>query len=151
MNITWECYILQVELRCKLLEMGQLMRLWYLSHRRPAKAQAIRAVSPEPSLFSQMWYGNKQRVRPKIRHLAHWMAAHARLKNVFTEDGNYHNHMTWLIFFSFIFFQLCYLLFLPNLSQVFRMVCSLWRRKHMTTFVIFKTLQELLGKCLDLL
>ena len=31
------------------------MRLWYLSHRRPAKAQAslrIRAVSPEPSLFA---------------------------------------------------------------------------------------------------
>ena len=33
--------------------MSQLMRLWYLSHRRPAKAQAslcIRAVSPEYSL-----------------------------------------------------------------------------------------------------
>ena len=33
------------------------MRLWYLSHRRPAKAQAslrIRTVSPEPSLFAHM-------------------------------------------------------------------------------------------------
>ena len=40
--------------------MSQLMRLWYVSHRRPAKAQAslrIRAVSPEPSLFAHMKYG----------------------------------------------------------------------------------------------
>ena len=36
------------------------MRLWYLSHRRPAKAQVslrIRAVSPDPSLFAHMKYG----------------------------------------------------------------------------------------------
>ena len=36
---------------------SKLMRLWYLSHRRPAKAQAslcIRAVSPEPSLFAHI-------------------------------------------------------------------------------------------------
>ena len=35
------------------------MRLWYISHRRPAKAQAslrIRAVSPEPSLFAHIKY-----------------------------------------------------------------------------------------------
>ena len=54
-------------------KMSQLMRLWYLSHRRPAKAQAslrIRAVSPEPSLFAHMKYGNRRRVRPKMRHLA---------------------------------------------------------------------------------
>ena len=39
--------------------LSQLMRLWYLSHRRPAKAQAslrIRAVSPDPSLFAHMKY-----------------------------------------------------------------------------------------------
>ena len=38
------------------------MRLWYLSHRRPAKAQAslrIRAVSPEPSLFAHIKYGSQ--------------------------------------------------------------------------------------------
>ena len=38
------------------------MRLWYLSNRRQAKAQAtlrIRAVSPEPSLFAHMNYGDK--------------------------------------------------------------------------------------------
>ena len=53
--------------------LSQLMRLWYLSHKRPAKAQAslrIRAVTPEPSLFAQMKYGSRQKARPKIRHLA---------------------------------------------------------------------------------
>ena len=38
-------------------EVSQLMRLWYLSHRRQAKAQAslrIRAVSLEPSLFAHI-------------------------------------------------------------------------------------------------
>ena len=78
------------------------MRLWYLSHRRPAKAQAslcVRAVSPEPWLFAHMKYGRKQRVPLKIRHLPHWMAAHSGLKNEFTEDEIYHNLMTWLILF----------------------------------------------------
>ena len=49
------------------------MRLRYLSHKRPAKAQAslrVRAISPEPSLFAHMKYGSRGRVRPKIRHLA---------------------------------------------------------------------------------
>ena len=51
---------------------SQLMRLWYLTHRRPAKAKAslrIRAVSLEPSLFAHMKYGSRRRVQPKIRHL----------------------------------------------------------------------------------
>ena len=51
---------------------SQLMRLWYLSHSQPAKAQAslcIRAVSPA-SLFAHMKYGSRRRVRPNIRHLA---------------------------------------------------------------------------------
>ena len=45
-----------------------LMRLWYLSHRRPAKVQAslrIHAVSQEPSLFAHMKYGTRRRVGPK--------------------------------------------------------------------------------------
>ena len=49
------------------------MRLWYLSHRRPAKAQVslrIHSVSPKPSLIVHMKYGGRWRVRPKIRHLA---------------------------------------------------------------------------------
>ena len=62
--------------------LSQLMRLWHLSHRRPAKALArlrgskaqaslrIRAVSLEPSLFAHMKYWRRQRVRLKIRHLA---------------------------------------------------------------------------------
>ena len=45
--------------------MSQLMRLWYLSHRRPAKAQAslhIHAFSPEPSLFTHMKCGSRRKV-----------------------------------------------------------------------------------------
>ena len=55
------------------LELSQLMRLWYLSHRRPAKAQAslrICAVSPEPSLLAHMKYGSRRSIRPKIRRPA---------------------------------------------------------------------------------
>ena len=74
------------------------MKLWYLSHRRPAKASlSIRAVSPEPSLFAHMMYGGRRRVRPKSDIQSHWIAAHARLKNEFTKDEKYHNLMTWLI------------------------------------------------------
>ena len=54
-------------------QMSQLMRLWYLSHWQPAKAQAslrICRVSPEPSLFAHMKYESRRRVRPKIKHLA---------------------------------------------------------------------------------
>ena len=53
--------------------LSQLMRLWYLSHRRQTKALAslyICAVSPEPSLFAHINYGSRRKVRPKIRHLA---------------------------------------------------------------------------------
>ena len=73
-------------------KLSQLMRLWYLSHRRPAKAQAIlriRAVSTEPPLFAHMKYGSRRRFRPKIRHLA-------SLKNEFTEDKKCHNLMRGL-------------------------------------------------------
>ena len=55
--------------------LSQLMRLWYLSQRQPAKVQAslhIRAVSvsPEPSLVAHLKYGSRRRVRPNIKHLA---------------------------------------------------------------------------------
>ena len=62
--------------------MSQLMRLRYLSHRRPAKAQAslrICAVSPEPSLFAHMKYGSRRRVLPKNRHLAPLEWLHMRV------------------------------------------------------------------------
>ena len=74
------------------------MRL-YLSHRRPAKAQAslrICAVSPEPSLFAHMKYGSRGRVRQNIRQLAPLNGS--ALKNELTEEEKYHNIMTWLIF-----------------------------------------------------
>ena len=76
------------------------MRLWYLSHRQPGKAQAslrICTVSPEPLLFAHMKYGSRQRVRPKIRHIAPLDGCASRLKNEFTEDEKYHNLMRWLI------------------------------------------------------
>ena len=47
------------------------MRLWYLSHRRPAKAQAslrIRTVSPEPSLFAHTKSRSRRRVGDRISH-----------------------------------------------------------------------------------
>ena len=74
--------ILSVVVNSIIKYLSQLMRLWYLSHRRPAKALAslresktqaslrIRAVSPDTSLFAYMKYGSRQMVRPKIRHLA---------------------------------------------------------------------------------
>ena len=34
-----------------------------------------------------------------LEFLPHWMAAHARLKNEFTEDEKYHNLMRWLKYF----------------------------------------------------
>ena len=79
------------------------MRLWYLSHRRPAKAQAslrIRAVSPEPSLFAHMKYGSRRRLRPTIRY--------APLKNEFMEDERYHNLMRWPILVVLLFTKVCY-------------------------------------------
>ena len=61
------------------------MRLWYLSHRRPAKTLAslgIQAVSPEPLLWSmEVDKGSDQ----KSDIYPHWMAGHAHLKNEFTE------------------------------------------------------------------
>ena len=80
---------------------SQIMKLWYLSHRRPAKAQARlrRAVSPEPSLFTHMKYGHGRRVRAKLRHLTPLDGWACHLKNAFTENETYHNIMIWLIKF----------------------------------------------------
>ena len=65
------------------------------------KATSEGSPEPEPSsLFAHIKYGSSRRVQPKIRHLAHWMVAHARLKNEFTEDEKYHNLMSWLNYTS---------------------------------------------------
>ena len=79
------------------------MRLWYLSRVQPVKAPAslrIRAVSPEPSLFAHIKYGNKGRVRPKIRHLAPLDGCTCAFEEwVFTtEDEKYYNLTSWLNF-----------------------------------------------------
>ena len=76
------------------------MRIWYLSQRRPAKAQAslcIRAVSPESSLFAHMKYGSRWRVRPKLRHLAPLDGCAFAFENWVYGGQKYHNLMRWLI------------------------------------------------------
>ena len=45
------------------------MRLWYSSHRRPAKAQ-VSLCSLTRAFSVRTHDGSRQRVRPKIRHLA---------------------------------------------------------------------------------
>ena len=100
----YTCFLkfsLKKYLTSNLHNLSQLMRLWYLSHRQPAKAQVslhICTVSPEPSQFAQMKYGSRRRVRPKLEPVALLDAAYAHLKNEFTEDKKCHNLMTWLIF-----------------------------------------------------
>ena len=72
------------------------MRLWYLSHRRPAKIQAslhIGAVSPELSLFTHMKYGSRWRVWLKIRYLALLDGCAGAFED---EDEKCYNLMSWL-------------------------------------------------------
>ena len=79
--------------------MSQVMRLWYLSYRRPAKAQGslhIRAISKEPSLFAHMKYGSRRRARSKIRHVAPLDGYTCAFEDVFTEDEKCHNLTRWL-------------------------------------------------------
>ena len=86
-------------------KMSQLMRLWYLSHRRPVKTQAslrIRAVSPEPLLSVQAHLSLRcshtwsMEVDEGSDQKSDWMAAQARLKNELTEDEMCHNLVSWL-------------------------------------------------------
>ena len=75
---------------------SSIMRLWYLSHWRPAKAQAhlrIRSVSPEPSLLHTWSMEVDEGSDQKTDIWPHWMAAHARLMNEFTEDEKC--HISW--------------------------------------------------------
>ena len=85
------------------------MRFWYLSHRRPAKAQAslrIHAVSPEPSLFAHMRNGCRQRIRPNIRHLAPtgwlririWRMNDEKCHNLMTLGSHCANQTFWFLF-----------------------------------------------------
>ena len=70
------------------------MRLWYFLHRQPAKAQASLRESRQSlrcwhtlSMDEDEGSDQKSDIQP------HWMAAHVRLKNKFTEDENL---MRWL-------------------------------------------------------
>ena len=77
------------------------MRFWYLSHRRPASAQSLKSLH-----CSHTWSNGSDQ---KSDIYPHWRAAHARLKNEFTEDEKYHNRTRWLndhVFFLFQFFFL---------------------------------------------
>ena len=56
------------------------------------------AQSHQSLRCSHTLYGSRWKVQLRIRHLAHWMAAHAPLKNEFTEDEMCHNLMRWPIF-----------------------------------------------------
>ena len=94
----------QAESYCIIIQyLSQLLRLWYLSHRGPAKAQARCAVLPEPSLFAHMKYGSRRRVRPKIRHLAYLDGCASRLKNEFTEDKIINAIISWNGSFCHVF------------------------------------------------
>ena len=81
------------------------MRLWNLSHRRPAKAQATSEGAGEPAhprSFTRAFAVRTHEVcqQPKgltkIRHLTPLDGCACRFKNEFTEDENYHNLMRWL-------------------------------------------------------
>ena len=75
------------------------MGLWYLSHRRPAKAQAslhIHAVLPEPSLFAHMKYGSRWRVQPNIRNLAPLDGCPCMFEEWVYEDEKCLTHL-WLV------------------------------------------------------
>ena len=98
-------YIIHQELP-KTSCLSQLMRLWYLSHRRPAQAQAglrIRAVSPEWSLFANIKYGSSRRIRPKIRHLAPLDGCACVFEEWVYGRRKYNNLMRWLICFFPVF------------------------------------------------
>ena len=59
---TTEAYLSYKLTKCSGELMSQLIGLWFLAHRGPAKAQVslrIRTVLPEPSLFALMKYGGK--------------------------------------------------------------------------------------------
>ena len=69
------------------------MRLWYLSYRRTAKAH-LRC--------SHTWSMEVDEASDLTSDIR--TAAHARLKNEFTEDEMYHNLMSWLKYTLFIDF-----------------------------------------------
>ena len=70
------------------------MRLWYLSHRWPAKAQA--SLHSLARAFAFRTHEVDKGSDQKSDIWPHWMAVHTHLKNEFTEEEKYHNLMTLL-------------------------------------------------------
>ena len=70
------------------------MRLWYLSHKRPAKAQAhLRSLT---RAFTVRRHDVDEGSDQNTDLLLHRMAVHAYLRNEFTVGKKYHSLMTWL-------------------------------------------------------
>ena len=63
------------------------------------------------------------------------MAAHARLKNEFTEDEKYHNHMTWLI--SFLIVHLVISVIALCLSSFTAIPYYGQRRRHIQQILVY--------------
>ena len=129
---------------CITNNLSQLMRLWYLSYRRPAKVQAsLRActVSPEPSLFAHIKYGNRRQVWPKIRHLApldgcacmfeiEKMSLRRTMSTIISWDGSFVMER-WVLGWTLV-----WLLLLCGLtSQSTAMVMSRWSVNLTTLFL----------------
>ena len=87
------------------LKLSQLMILWYLSHRRPAKAHSslrICAVSPEPLLFAHMKYGSRRRKNQTSSPIG-WLHLRVWTKSsIITWDGS----IVSLVFFRHIYLPL---------------------------------------------
>ena len=79
-------------IKCKA---SQLMRLWYLSHRRTAKAHARlrQSLRCSHALNMEVNEGSDQTLDMQRQ----WIAAHACLKIEFTEGNKCHNLMSRLI------------------------------------------------------
>ena len=68
-------------------------RLWYLSHRRPVKAQVSLGIRTTAFAIRthKLWKQMKDQTKTQTASPTGW-----RLKNEFTEDEKYHNLMRWL-------------------------------------------------------
>ena len=77
--------------RTDIIKLSQLMRLWCLSHWRPAKASAQSHQSLRCSHTWSMKVDEESDEKSDIS--PHWKAVHERLKNEFTEDETY--HISW--------------------------------------------------------
>ena len=80
--------------------MSQLMWKRYLTHQRPAKAQAslrIRTVSPEPSLFAHTIYGSRGSFRQPTTSLA--LLSSCAFEFIGTQSAKVPFLMRWLKWF----------------------------------------------------